>query len=790
MSAPGPARAGSAPRRDIQGLRAVAVVAVVLCHALGLPAGGFAGVDVFFVVSGFVITASLLRDVAQHGRVRLGSFYGARVRRILPVAVLAIAVVTAVGFAVFNGPRAWQTLQDAGWAAVFAMNWHLALEGTDYFAASGAESPLQHLWTLSVEEQFYLVWPLLVVLLVAALPAAARSGRRARVVVGAGALAVAAASFAWGAVQTAAAPEVAYFSTATRAWELALGAVLAAAAPVLARIPRPIGGALGWVGTAGVVAAFLMLDPASPMPVPAAVLPTAAAALVLAGGVAGDPRHRHLFVLTNPVSTFIGDMSYSLYVWHFPVLVFAAVLLPPGTATTLLVLAVVAVVSLVSYFAVEQPLHRSPWLRPVDESPAPRDVVEPAIAAAPAPERMLPSTRPAGWQPGRRYFPGAPASTVPGLSPQPAALEAAAPEPAAPETAAPRPQAPAVEAPEPVDAPARRDAWAAWRARYAPRAGGALLGLVAAAGAVVLVLQSVLGVPVLPRIDPLAAPPAADTDAMATLQAELADAATATAWPDLTPSMESVLDTGSGDNPAHDCFSPEVEPELAACTWGAADAPRHLYLVGDSTAMAYAPAFRAIADASGGALRITTVGLYGCRFTDVLVENGGAGVMAACQARKDLVAAAIQADAPDAVVVSNAFTLGHTVAGQDLAAADLAAAARNEAARYGLPGRIVFLTPPPESVSPQVCFSPATGPASCLSGIDETWRAMAAATAEDAGAVGERYVDAVGLVCWEGVCPGFAGGIPVRYDQTHLTVAYAEHVAPALREALTAAGVL
>jgi peptidoglycan/LPS O-acetylase OafA/YrhL len=806
-------------------------VAVVLCHALGWPAGGFAGVDVFFVISGFLITGMLLRDVAADGTVRFGHFYAARVRRILPVALLALGVVVGVGFAVFNGPRAWQTVWDAVWSALFAMNWHLALDGTDYFAATGAESPLQHFWTLSVEEQFYLVWPLLVLLLVLAVPSASRRRAGGRLAVAAGAALVVAVSLWWGVTQTAEAPTVAYFSTATRAWELAGGALLATLSPVLLRIPRALGGLMGWAGLAGVVASFLLLDPASAMPVPGALLPAGATALVLAGGVAGDPRHRHLFPLTNPVSTYIGDMSYSLYVWHYPVIVFAAVLLPPGELTTLVVLAVIGVVSAVSYLAVEQPIHRSPLLRSFGgRSTSARETAEPAepdtaarserIAAATsespaAPTIALPSTRPAGWQPGRRYFPGAPQS----VTPPGAASPARAAQPAISQDAHPisAPVAPAVASaataataraatlpaaehhPAAQDDPAaqraeRRKAWADWRARFRGQAAGAGIGLVIAAGAAVLVLQLTTGSSVLPRFDLPTADANAGADqttgALAELQAELADAVNAASWPALDPSMESVLSTGSGDNPARDCFSPAVDPDIGACTWGSATAPHHMYLVGDSTAMAYAPAFRKIADDSGGQWRITTVGLYGCRFTDVLVANDGAGVMDACPARKDLVADAIRADAPDAVIVSNAYTLGHTVEGQDLSAASLAASVQTETDAYGLPGRIVYLSPPPEGTPPSVCFSPATGPDACLSGVDQTWRELLAATQAVATASGERAIDAVALGCWEEVCPAFAGTTPVRYDQTHITVAYAEKIAPALREELVAAGVL
>ncbi len=164
-------------------------------------------------------------------------------------------------------------------------------------------------------------------------------------------------------------------------------------------------------------------------------------------------------------------------------------------------------------------------------------------------------------------------------------------------------------------------------------------------GATALAVMLAYGAPTLPGL-PVAAPATVDVaaqagDALSALQAELAAATTATSWPDLHPSLDEVQRASSSANRAHDCFTPGVALDAGRCTWGSADAPRHLYLVGDSSAMAYAPAFAKLADDSGGAWRVTTVGMYGCRFTDVLVESRDPSVMAGCAQRKADVAAMI-----------------------------------------------------------------------------------------------------------------------------------------------------
>ncbi len=153
-------------RPDVEGLRALAVVAVIVDHLFDWPSGGFVGVDVFFVISGFLITGLLLKEYERTKTISFLDFYKRRVRRIMPAALLVLVVSTAVSFLVFNVVRAQASLWDAIWSALFVSNWHFASAGTDYFASDGPISPFRHYWSLSVEEQFYLVWPVLIFLVI------------------------------------------------------------------------------------------------------------------------------------------------------------------------------------------------------------------------------------------------------------------------------------------------------------------------------------------------------------------------------------------------------------------------------------------------------------------------------------------------------------------------------------------------------------------------------------------------------------------------------------------------
>src|SRR5947208_1990502 len=198
-------------RDDIQGLRALAVLLVAFGHAgVGFLAGGFVGVDVFFVVSGFLITGLLLAEARANGSVSLVNFYVRRARRILPAAALTLLVTDVASYFLLNFLRAREAVHDSLYAAGFAANFHFAARGLDYFAQTDPPSPLLHYWSLAVEEQFYLVWPgiLSLVFVAARLRPGRPAGRPLLLVI----VLVAGASFAWSVRRTAALPQAATFS--------------------------------------------------------------------------------------------------------------------------------------------------------------------------------------------------------------------------------------------------------------------------------------------------------------------------------------------------------------------------------------------------------------------------------------------------------------------------------------------------------------------------------------------------------------------------------------------------
>ncbi len=379
-------------RPEIDGVRALAVVAVVAYHA-GVPGfgGGFVGVDVFFVISGFLITGLLVREVEGSGRLSVAGFYGRRARRLLPVAALVTLATIAVGWFVLS-PLARRDLSlDALATSTYTINLRLAVQHYDYLRADLFPSAFQQFWSLAVEEQFYLVWPLL---LLATLRGSAPR-RRAWWVIGA----VVALSFSVSVWWTRSAPEWAFFALAARGWQLGVGALLALAWPRLDRVvDRRVRGVGQVVGLLLIGAAVVGVSSATPWPGWWALVPTVGTLLVLAGPLAADGSalaadgsalaadgsalaadgwalaadgsalatrgSAPAALLGRAPLVWVGVRSYSWYLWHWPAMVFLAVALDRDIGGWPAVAAGAATLGLAhaTYTWVEQPVRRAPRL--------------------------------------------------------------------------------------------------------------------------------------------------------------------------------------------------------------------------------------------------------------------------------------------------------------------------------------------------------------------------------------------------------------------------------------------
>ncbi|GAB4083713.1 acyltransferase family protein [Myceligenerans cantabricum] len=357
-------------RTDIQGLRAIAVGIVIADHLLGWPHGGFVGVDVFFVISGYLITGLLLREYERTGTVSFTRFYMRRVKRIMPVALLVLLVTACASYLVMGRARFTSVVGDAIASAFFVGNWRFAAAGTDYFQQDLPPSPLQHYWSLAVEEQYYMVWPwLLLGLLLFGVRFLRWRREHARAVAGTAVGVIFVASFAFAMWETTANPTYAYFSTLSRAWELALGALLAVLAPWV-RIPSDtVRRLLAWCGIAGIAVSVFLVAESPGFPAPWALLPTLATVAVIAAGE-GDPLYNP--VLSNRMSQYLGEISYSLYLWHWPVVILLVALLPEEDGAYYgAALALTLLLSAVSYRFVETTARSADWFRwkPAPSSP-------------------------------------------------------------------------------------------------------------------------------------------------------------------------------------------------------------------------------------------------------------------------------------------------------------------------------------------------------------------------------------------------------------------------------------
>jgi peptidoglycan/LPS O-acetylase OafA/YrhL len=346
-------------RPDVEGLRAVAVVAVILFHTkIAGFTGGFIGVDVFYVISGFVITGVLLRKVESSNSLGFGDFYARRARRILPAAGLVLVVTVLASYHWLGFVRGAEVADDARWCAVFLANFHFLSTGTNYFSSQLPPSPLQNYWSLAVEEQFYLVYPLGLALSLLVIP---RISVRHKVMIFTGV--IVAVSLWWSIDQTSADPYSAYLSSLTRAWELALGGFVTAGTQYWLRIRRPVGVCLTWVGIAGILFAGLHYTSSTPYPGWAAIVPVVGAGLIIVGGMSAG-RWGVELILGTLAFRWVGKLSYSLYLWSWPVLTIAEQETTKSLTLGQRALTIPASLALaaVTYFVIENPIRHSKWI--------------------------------------------------------------------------------------------------------------------------------------------------------------------------------------------------------------------------------------------------------------------------------------------------------------------------------------------------------------------------------------------------------------------------------------------
>lgn len=342
-------------RADIEGLRGIAVLIVVAyhCRIAGF-SGGFVGVDVFFVLSGYLITGLLVAEFQKTARLDLLQFYARRVRRLLPAAALTLVVTMLIGALVlaplelsFAGRAAMAT-------ALYVSNVFFAVSAADYFAPGVESNPMLHTWSLGVEEQFYLIWPLLILLGLGRL-----RSRKALVVLLSGLTLVSFVACVW---STYAGGTFAFYQLPARAWEFAVGGLAVLIPRGALKIPTGGWLALGWLGVLAILGSGSYIEEGAGFPGWVALAPAVGTILALISGAELPGRGVGVVLASGPLQ-LLGTLSYSWYLWHWPFLVFAAALYPEISTTGKIAAAVASlVIAGAAHHLVENPIRFHPYL--------------------------------------------------------------------------------------------------------------------------------------------------------------------------------------------------------------------------------------------------------------------------------------------------------------------------------------------------------------------------------------------------------------------------------------------
>jgi peptidoglycan/LPS O-acetylase OafA/YrhL len=348
-------QSGSAFRPDIEGLRAVAILLVIGCHCgISWCAGGFVGVDVFFVLSGYLITGLLESEYRASSRIDLPRFFARRVRRLLPAGSVVLLATTLAAAAIFAPQEIAFTGRAARAAALYVSNVFFDRSASDYFAPSVEGNPLLHTWSLGLEEQFYLVWPPLILLI----NRRAHGLRRPIWVLSA----VTAVSFMFCIYATRLAPTVAFYELPARAWEFAAGGLLALLPPSKASAGSGKAVACGILGIATILATAVLLKGGAGFPGWIALLPVAGTLATLFAGARAPQRGISAALGAAPLQ-FVGARSYSWYLWHWPFVVFAGILFPGlGTGGRIASAIASLLAASLTYSVLERPIRKNSYL--------------------------------------------------------------------------------------------------------------------------------------------------------------------------------------------------------------------------------------------------------------------------------------------------------------------------------------------------------------------------------------------------------------------------------------------
>ena len=743
-------------RPDLEGLRGLAIILVVLFHA-GIPGipGGFVGVDVFFVLSGFLITGLLIREQERTGCVSLPAFYARRARRILPASLVVVVGTLLVAKVVLSPLDVLRAADDAVAVALSVGNIRFAAGATDYFAAAGAPSPFLHYWSLGVEEQFYLLWPALLIV-------ATRFGRPR---LGAGLVmgALVAASFALELWLTGVAAPWAFYSLPSRAWQLGLGGLVALTLDrtVRGRAAAALAAA-GWTGLATVLAGAVLIDAGTPYPGVAALLPAIGTAAVIAAG--GTLRWSAGRLLALPPLRFLGRISFSLYLVHWPILVLPLAGLSVGEELPLearVSLALMTVpVAWVCWRLVEEPIHRAtrfraqPW-RSLGLAGA-------AVAATLAAVILVGVQTSRSLDTALTAVPVTNAAT--NATPQPTTVAiAASPEPTPAPTDSPSPPTPIAQTPSPT-------ATAAPSATTSPTPAATAFATSAATPTPTPEPTPSAPATAPPVITPGPRGPAPDPGAAQPLPL------------DVQPPLRSAAadrERIAGEG----CELGNLAVQPRSCVYGNPNGAITVALVGDSHAAQWFPALEVLALRHDWRLVVFTK--ISCRFVDLPIYSRELKrEYTECQQWREIVVTQLQELQPDLVVVSAARGMGTVNRADDNAIRQGEAMARLLAR---VPGRHAIIVDTPQShvIVPDCLSGHIEDTRPCDTGrtaaMSPRYLLLERAAAEADGAM---LINMTDVLCPGSVCPAVLNGYIVFRDQFHLTATLSASLAAELEAPL------